>query len=190
MVNKVSKMQARVNASAEEREFMDALRKNPPPNTFWDDAQKCYEVSIQGLEQTHGQLVDHIQAMMADPVRKAKITDMPGLLANVNLLTKDIATHVAILNEVHALHAGKTGGTVAPEEHLEVIAINGRYADAIEMYNTVIMPTVTHIFEQIKLTEELIEDQKRVLEETLKQELEAKQAELIDPSVVSDIEVK
>ena len=183
-------MQARVNASAEEREFMDALRKNPPPNAFWDDAQKCYEVSIQGLEQTHGQLVDHIQAMMADPVRKAKITDMPGLLANVNLLTKDIATHVAILNEVHALHAGKTGGTVAPEEHLEVIAINGRYADAIEMYNTVIMPTVTHIFEQIKLTEELIEDQKRVLEETLKQELEAKQAELIDPSVVSDIEAK
>ena len=111
-VNKVSKMQARVNASKEEREFMDALRNNPPPNTFWDDARNCYEVSIRGLEETHGQLVEHIQAMMVDPARREKITDMPGLLANVNLLTKDIATHVTILNEIHALHADKSGVVV------------------------------------------------------------------------------
>lgn len=183
---KVSKMHARVNASTEEREFMDALRKNPPPNKFWDDAQNVYEISMAGLEETHGNLVDHIQAMMSDPVRKAKITDMPGLLGNINLLTKDIKTHVDILNEIRALHADKTGGTITPEEHLEVIAINGRYHDAIEMYNTVIMPTVTHIFEQIKLTEELIDDQRRVLEESLAQEAAA----LLDPAVVSDVEAK
>ena len=183
---KVSKMQARVNASKEERELMDALRKNPPPNNFWEDARQCYMVSIRGLEETHGQLVEHIQGMLADPVRKARIDDFDGLLQNINLLTRDIRTHVQTLNAIYDKHKDKVGGTVEPEEHLEVIGINGQYADAIQLYNTTIMPTVTHIFEQIKLTEDILEDQERVLKETLEQEAK----ELIDPSVVSDVVIK
>jgi hypothetical protein len=185
-VPKVSKVQARVNATAEEREVLDALRKNPPPNKLWDEVRNLYEISVGGLQKTHGELVTHIDAMLSDPVRRAKIQDMDGLLVNIQILTKDVQTHLAALNELYARHKDKTGGTTAPEEYLEVIGLHGQYSDAIQVYNTVIMPTVSHIFEQIRLTEEIVEDQIRVLTEAVEQDLK----NLADPNVISDVEVK
>jgi hypothetical protein len=97
-----------------------------------------------------------------------------------------VQTHLAALNELYARHKDKTGGTTAPEEYLEVIGLHGQYSDAIQVYNTVIMPTVSHIFEQIRLTEEIVEDQIRVLTEAVEQDLK----NLADPNVISDVEVK
>lgn len=181
---KVSKMHQRVNMSEEERTLMDAMENNPvPPNTFWDDATNLYVVSMEGLEQTHGILVDHLQSIMLDPVERAKITDEAGLAANVNLLTKDVQTHVELLKEIYADHADKKGGTASPEEHMEVIVLNGRYQDAIELYNSVIMPTVAHIFEQTNMTDNLIAQQ-------ISDNLDRQNKDLTDPSVVTDVAVK
>lgn len=181
---KVSKMHQRVNMSEEERTLMDAMENNPvPANTFWDDATNLYVVSMEGLEQTHGILVDHLQAIMSDPEERAKITDQTGLVANINLLTKDVQTHVGLLKEIYADHADKKGGTVSPEEHMEVIVLNGRYHDAIELYNSVIMPTVAHIFEQTNMTDNLIAQQ-------IADNLDRQNKDLNDPSVVTDVAVK
>lgn len=182
-VPKVSKMQQRLNMTQEERDESDALKSKMPENTFWDDARKMYETSIIGLEQTHGLLVAHIQAIMANPEERSKIQDTALLTANINILIKDIETHVNLLNDIYSTHSDKTGGTTTADEAVEVIQVNGRYHDAIELYNTVIMPTVAHIFEQINVSDDLIA-------QAVKESVEKQLTEEQDPNIVTDVQVK
>ena len=177
---KVSKMHKRVNSTPEERLLQDVDNVKVPVNTFWDEAEALYATCIVGLDKTHGLLASHIQSIMADPEQRIKIKDVAGLTANINLLSNDIQKNIECLDEIHALHAGRTGGTVTPDDHMLVLQINGRYAEVIEMYNTVTMPTVAHIFEQTNITDDLIASQ-------IMNVLEAEQRNMLDPSVTSDV---
>lgn len=186
-VPKPSKMQTRLASTVEERKIRDAIESvsggKIVANDFWDQAENLYQISINGIRQTHGLLVDHIKHIIADPEEKKKINDPMGLVANINLLTKDIQQHVNTLNAIHDDHKYKTGGSKDADDHMALLMINGRYSDALEMYNTVIMPTVTHIFEQINITNDLISQQ---IIDTLAKEEAAK----ADPNVITDVYVK
>lgn len=180
---KISKIHKRVNSTAEERLMEKASKVKAPVNTFWDEAEKAYITCIDGIQQTHGLLVEHIQGIMADPEARKKIKDEKGLAENINLLTKDISTHVEQLNAIHEKHKDRTGGTLTPDDHMLVLQINGEYAQVIELYQTVTLPTVAHIFEQTNITSDIIEQQ-------IKDSLEQKQKDLLDPTVISDVIVK
>ena len=182
-VPKPSKMHQRVNQSAEERKLNTLVDKTPPPNNFWDDAENLYQKSMLGLEQSHGQLAEHLQHIISTPDERAKIRDMPGLVTSVNILTKDIAAQVEALNVIHDKHVGRTGSTVTEDEHMAILAIHGQYFDALQLFNTIIMPTVTHIFEQTNITDDLIAQQ--ITDELNRKELEAQ-----DVNVVTDVFVK
>ena len=177
---KVSKMHKRVISTPEERLMQDVESVKAPVNTFWDEAEALYKTCIVGLDKTHGLLASHIQEIISDPVQRAKIKDIAGLTANINLLSNDIQKNIECLDEIHAMHEGRTGGTVTPDDHMLVLQINGRYAEVIEMYNTVTMPTVAHIFEQTNITDDLIASQ-------IMHSLEEEQRNLLDPAVTSDV---
>ncbi len=177
---KRSKMYKRVISTPEERLMQDVDAVKPPVNTFWDDAENLYTKCIIGLDETHGLLATHIKSIMDDPEKRSKIKDEVGLTANINLLSNDIQKNVECLNEIHAMHEGRTGGTVTPDDHMLVLKINGMYSEVIEMYNTVTMPTVAHIFEQTNITEDIIAAQ-------IMSSLEEEQRKLLDPTVTTDV---
>ena len=181
-IAKVSKMQQRVNASSEERKLLDAANHPTPENNFWDEATNLYVTSIQGLEDTHGLLADYLKQTLSTPEGRAYIQNEAELTDNINTLTRDVATHVRLLNEIYDTHKDKSGGSQTPDEHMAVININGRYHDAIELYNTVIMPTVTHIFEQTGITQQAIAD---TAASTTQVERDA-----INPNVITDVQIK
>lgn len=128
-------------------------------NTFWDDAKELYEKSLSAIEQTHGELAHFLKSLVSDPSKVELISDKTGLIGNINLLNRDIGEHTARLNAIFATHSTRTGGTVTPDEHMAVIQIHGQYHDALEIYDSTIMPTVTHIFEQIGAIEDLLNAQ-------------------------------
>lgn len=128
-------------------------------NTFWDDARALYEKSIWAVEYTHGHLSNYLKTMLTNPEAYAKMNSNPELISNINLLTRDIGEHTERLKGIYAHHSHKSGGSETPDEHMAVIRIHGMYHDAVEIYESTIMPTVTHIFEQIGLIDEFIQAQ-------------------------------
>lgn len=103
------------------------------------------------------------------------------LADNVTLLNKDIVDHVGRLNAIHDNHKNKSGGIKSPEEGLEVIQINGKYQEVMEIYTANIVPVICHILEQIAPAQEAM---------TQVVQQDKVQKDLIDVNVVSDVTVK
>ena len=155
-----------------EKRQRKAAEKTIAVNTFWDDARDLYYKSVSAIDQTHGQLAHFLRTLVADPEKVAMIKDTAGLVNNINLLSRDIEEHSQRLAAIFATHSDKSGGTSTPDEHLSVIQIHGQYHDALEIYDTTIMPTVTHIFEQIGAIEELLMSQQEEASSELSESVE------------------
>lgn len=154
-----------------------------PKNNFWDLAQRSYDVSMAGIQRAHGQLVSYLQTLSSDPALITKVADQNLLAQNINLLKRDITSHIQRLEAIHAMHAGKRGSTVSPDDHALVIQINGRYADENEIYESTILPTVGHILEQVGAAEALLELER-------KGEITLQDPKATDVNVVTDVPVK
>lgn len=128
----------------------------PTNNTFWDDAKQHYVNSIGAIEKVEGTLRDTLVDFLDNKEKLDLIKDPTSLANNINILTKDITEHTVRLNEIYEKHANRSGGTVTPDEHMELLHIHGEYADALEIYQANIIPTVAYILEQIGVVEELI----------------------------------
>lgn len=174
----LSKMHERVNAAAKSKV---ALKENK----FWDDCNSHYALSTQAIRNVEGGLANELDVIVNTPELISQIKDVQGLTDNVNLLRKDLNEHVERLNTIHEQHKDKTGGISTPEEGVEVIQINGQYAEAAEIYNANILPTVCNIVE-------LIEPATKLMNQKLAQEQEKakREADLLNPNVISDVVVK
>jgi hypothetical protein len=178
----LSKIHQRVNATVDARTPL-GQEISVKPNTFWDDATEVFEGSMNAIEATNGQLAGILQAVVSDADRMSRITDPKTLVTNINLLTRDISEHTARLHAIHAKHVTRSGGTTDADDTMMVVSINGEYADALEVYQTVVMPTVSHILEQIGVIEELIASEQAAKDA-------AKEAALLDVNIVSDADIK
>lgn len=188
---KISKMHARVNAAKEDRiDLGDTSNIKIAENTFWDDANETHKVITEGIAKSYSELASVVQSIVADPERLAAVKEPMLLAENIKLVTRDVGDHIDRINRIHDEHKDKTGGTTDPDDHIRVLQINGQYADAMEIYQTVVMPSVSHIFEQIGGAEEVLmrKQMQAMLEEKLAQE--AAQVALTDVNVVSDVQVK
>lgn len=187
---KISKMHARVNQTKEERQVRDALDKSPPPDPFWDEAQKFFEDSITNIDRTHGMLAAHLKAVMANPEERAQIADKEALIANVTALQKDVAKHVETLNQIHSRHEGRTGPIKNADDNMLLMTVHGEYRDATDVYNTITMPLVGEILEATGVTGNLVA---QAIVQSLEQQQavqEAKAQEERDPNVITDVLVK
>lgn len=170
----LSKMHQRVILATKAKDSLNA-------NTFWDDCNNHYKVATEAIHQVEGQLAQQLELIVNTPELVGQIEDQQNLAENLAILHKDITEHVDRLNNIYENHKDKSGGIVNPEEGLEVIQINGKYQEAMEIYNANVMPTLCHIFEQItpaqKMMSQMLEDKKV-------------QEGLLDPSIISDAVVK
>lgn len=202
MTKKLSKIHQRINMTAAQRNVTDKLQKqlkktkndstpdnltdllkqlsdlnvDMPQNDFWDLANKHYDLSKEAMQNVEGALVSKLQSIVADEAAFNNLQDAPQLLSNIKVLVKDIESHAKRLDGIHDQHKDKTGGTMNPDEHIQVININQQYADALEIYEANIVPNTAHILEQIGTIEDALE--------------EFKKSQITDVSVVTDVEVK
>lgn len=177
----LSKIHQRVHDGAAKRKALETFKNQE--NTFWDDAQNMYAQSLEAIELTHGQLGLAVKAVLSDPETRQHIKDPTLLTQNLNILSRDIDEHVGRINAIYEKHKDRHGKTADPDDVMKVITINGEYADALEVFEKVSMPTVTHIFEQIGAIEELIAAQRAATEA-------AAQAALADVNIISDVQDK
>lgn len=174
MANQVSKIQARVNNK--NRISLEETNK-PPVNAFWEDAREHYEKSIGAIANVEATVRDHLVEFVADSNKVSMLKDPDTFATNINVLTRDIEEHINRLEGIYKRHSDKVGGTTTPDEHMELLNIHGEYAEALEIYQANIIPTVSHILEQVGVVDELL----------LSME---KPNSLTDVNVISDIEVK
>lgn len=150
-------------------------------NTFWDDCNDHFDVATQAIHTVEGQLAEQLDVIVNTPELANLIKDPQQLADNVTLLNKDINEHVQRLNAVHDNHKEKKGGIKSPEEGLEVIQINGKYQEVMEIYDANIVPVICHILEQIAPAQEAM----TVMVQESKRKIDA-----VDVSVVTDVVVK
>lgn len=160
---------------------IDAIqnKKSLKNNGFWDDCNKHYEVATQAIHNVEGQLAAQLAVIVDTPELAVLINDPQKLADNVSLLNKDVMEHVQRLNAVHENHKDKTGGISSPEEGLEVIQINGRYQEIVEIYDANIVPVICHILEQIAPAQE-----------AMAALIQNKQNDITDVNVISDAVIK
>lgn len=109
----------------------------------------------------------------------AAITDIKLFTMNVNTLGKDIAALNQELVALRALHEHKTGRAQTPDEHIEGLSLYEKYMLFMERHNNVVMPTATHLAEQIQ----------EAVDRVALQKVGALSPEQ-DPNVISDAVIK
>lgn len=157
------------------------MKHNLKNNAFWDDCNHHYKVATEAIHAVEGQLADQLAIIVDTPELAALIKDPAQLADNVTLLNKDIVEHVQRLNAVHENHKEKTGGIKSPEEGLEVIQINGKYQEVMEIYDANIVPVICHILEQIAPAQEAM---------TAMFQQQKEQSDIADVNVITDAVVK
>ncbi len=172
---KISKVHQRVMDS-NRVSLKDSKAEESPNNNFWDDAKEHYVKSINAIAQVEGTLRDTLVGFVGDKEKLSHIKDEKALADNIVILTKDIEEHAKKLNDIYSKHSDRSGGTVTPDEHMELLHIHGEYADALEVYQANIIPTVAFILEQVGAAEELI--------------IASNAAGATDVNVITDVEIK
>lgn len=132
------------------------LAKGISNNVFWDEAESHYQNCMNAIHQVEGQLVDVLSDLTQHQEKLALVQDQQALANNINILNKDVQEHIQRLNTIHAKHQDRSGGTCSPDEHMLLLQIHGEYAEALDIYQANILPTISFILEQIGAAEALI----------------------------------
>lgn len=157
------------------------MKHNLKNNKFWDECNKHYDVATQAIHSVEGQLAEQLAIIANTPALVGLIADPMQLADNITLLNKDIVEHVERLNAIHNNHKEKKGSIKSPEEGLEVIQINGKYQEVMEIYSANIVPVICHILEQIAPAQEAM---------TAVLQQQKAQSDIADVNVVTDVTVK
>lgn len=154
-----------------------------PEDPFWDEARTFYHSTRDALLAVHEQMADRLAGLMADPVEKAKFNDNQNLAVLINALHRDVAEQLTRLDAIYATHSQYRGKCSSSDEIVLLMEVNGGYNDANELYQTLIMPTVTQILE-------IIGDTQRIIEASNEAKIEEAVQQLIDPTVTTDVAFK
>jgi len=162
----ISKMHKRVNAAA-------SLKQN----TFWDALHEFYQHACTVSMQTQAPLLKKLDVIVNNPELFNMIENKKAFNDDVLLLDKDADSYQTNIDAIYGSHKDRRGGIKTPEEGAQVIEINGKYQDAIEIYLGTIVPTIESINRHIDPIEKMVQQSK--------DEDDAK-----DVNVITDVEVK
>lgn len=174
------KSSARLAKDAQKKRIENELKDN----RCFDDINELKE-KCTGLLLAHGALAEQVKDI--ELLSYAK--DRQSLNDNLSMLSRDLLTMSAELNQISVQHSGKSGGSSDPDELYRTIAIAEQYGLFMERHEANIMPTVTHLIEQINQAENRRNGAFAIIAE---QDVAKAAAEngITDPSVISDVEFK
>lgn len=161
-----------------------------PPNQHWDEAEAFFQNTYTSIIEANQATAEHLTALLSNPTHHAKFSNDSKLAVLVAALNSDVGTTLDRLNTVHAAHSGRTGSSTTTEQVAQAIDIFGQYSDIIEIYHTLIMPTVSEILSHTGGIEEIQAAAKEELIQKGVEEQLRKLAEQQDPNVITDVVFK
>lgn len=83
--------------------------------------------------------------LLNNPEQMKRVKEAEGLTEAVKVLSKDVATYGARLEEIHNKHAGKTGSSGDGDELIQIVNIGEAYQQWMYNYQTVVLPVVGQV---------------------------------------------
>lgn len=152
----------------------DLAKKEFEKTAAWDDVANIH-VQCCKLLISHTGLSNLIQ----NPEVIAEIQDKSLFTKNVHTLNSDLTALANELAGLKKLHEDKSGRASSPDDHLLSIEIYEKYLVFISRHDSVVMPTVHHLTEQIQDAVDRVNRKKADM-------LTPEQ----DPGIVTDVEVR
>jgi len=118
-------------------------------NTCWDDLNGIYQDTAR-LLHSH----TNIASFAADRDLHRYLQNPTLTVANLKSLGRDLRQLSQELANIHAEHAGKTGGSDDVDEVYSTFSIFEKYNLFTERHNAVVMPTAYQIVEEFAQAEE------------------------------------
>jgi hypothetical protein len=154
------KSQARVARDRAEKELQNTC--------VWDDVRainhQCYSL-----------LSSHVglHSLITNDELRGAIKDISLFEKNIIVLSKDLVSLKEELDQLGALHQDKSGRANTADEHMEGISIYEKYYMFIERHQNVVMPSVTHLLDQLHEAEQILAHSKKIDDD-------------INPAIISD----
>jgi hypothetical protein len=146
----------------------DRAQKKMSDSNIWDDvmniSHQCYQLLRSHL---------HLQGLVQNDELRGAVKDISLLEKNIIVLSKDLSSLREELDVLTATHSTRSGKASSPDEHMQGISIYEKYHMFIERHQNVVMPNAMHILDQFNEAEQILSNVK-------------KQAEILDPTVISD----
>lgn len=153
------------------KKAIDDLIKDPNSDLMnWGDLNKIYEDNRAMLIHANQSMADVFKI----PGIIVNVPDKKGTVDHIRGLAKDVRFFGEELSKINSQHTGKVGIVKDSDETVEAIKVFEGYVNWQQEYHSVIIPTVTFLSEQAGLAAEAIE----------------KASGLLDPKIVSDVEMK
>lgn len=114
-------------------------RKRIPKNNFWDDANYDYHTAMDGVAMIDGTLLDAAVQTLNDPEKLAKIEHPEELALALNILQRDLESHIKRLNDIHDQHKD-IKGSASIQDISKVLEFKHKYMEAHEVYEGVVVP--------------------------------------------------
>lgn len=166
----------------EAQKLMDGIYAtgNEKKQQTWDDLTGLYQSLMNAIVTANSETIKmlRIEGILSF------IEDKAATKVAINGLENDIKAFTNELNNIYNLHKGRTGPVNMEGDLTICFSIFENYMAFQTRYHAVIIPTVELIAEQCSIAA------KRMTEYVATHSQEQVQADLQDPNVVSDIEVK
>jgi len=156
-------------------EAKERIENSLKTNTNWDD--------IVHLENTTRQLIASIiyvgnQSRHPDVIQNYVNSDIADRC--MKLLAQDILRMSSNFEAIAAKHAGKKGNAPTQEEYMDSVGIYQEYCSLVEEIQSVVLPTVNQLNEEIGMAKERLQNNNTDSNLTPEQ----------DPNVVTDVVLK
>lgn len=155
---------------------MAEMKKN---NTCWDELQQLSRQFSEAIVSANAQLNDIYRTpnlINFIPMKAEVAVALKGLAQDIGLFTSELAG-------IYAQHKDRFGGFTDESDFMVSIGIFEQYTNYQTKYDSTIMPTVIFLLEQAELALAAGTAQQKTEEEIAAENL-------LDPNVVSDVEVK
>lgn len=149
--------------------------KNIEVNNCFIELQDCYRNCAQMLAG-HGVILQ----VTTDQILMSYVEDKKTFYNRLELLAKDIVQLSNELAQLYTQHKDKNGMTSNPDEIMLAFTIGQQYSLFMERHAHAVMPNAENIIAQIRVAEAAL----------LSTNITAQQEALLDPNVISDVEVK
>ncbi len=127
---------------ADKRTVAEALISPKTDNTVWDDLEAKRQVCLQMLLSP-----SLLLPILRNKEIEAKIDNVNNVNILASLIAKDLLKFQLYHERISARHAGKTGGSMDPNDHMEAVMLFNEYVTFAEQFQANVIPNVQSLSE-------------------------------------------
>lgn len=162
---------------------LNKIAHNQKGKTYWTSLNKKHDVIAEQIINA----ADSIRAIVADPNVRPIIDASPESTLVINGLARDLVNVTERLATIKAQHCDRKGVVTTPSDYNTMMNIISDYEQVALLFSNVTTVAGSEVFAQIG---GIVADGIDAAKAQKQAAAEAAEAALIDPNVVTDVEVK